>query len=106
MSDAAPRGASALMTLSVLLSALLLFGMEPMVGRLLVPFYGSAVSTWLTALMFFQVVLFLGYLYAHLVAPRIGGWHLLLPVLALPFLPLGVQGEIAPRPPWATSCSR
>ncbi len=87
------------MTLSVLLGATLLFGMEPMVGRLLVPFYGSAVSTWLTALMFFQVTLFFGYLYAHLLAPRLGVWHLVVLALALPFMPLGIEGEIAPEAP-------
>ena len=105
MSDAGPASestrtrAAGLMTLSVLMGATLLFGMEPMVGRLLVPFYGSAVSTWLTALMFFQVTLFFGYLYAHLLAPRIGVWHLAVLALAVPFLPLGIEGEIAPEAP-------
>ncbi|MCA9571264.1 MAG: ferrichrome ABC transporter permease, partial [Myxococcales bacterium] len=93
--------AARVMTLTVLVGALLLFGMEPMVGRMLVPYFGSAVSTWLTALMFFQIVLFGGYLYAHLVAPRIGRWHLLLLFLPLLNLPLGVRGEVAPVAPMA-----
>jgi hypothetical protein len=43
--------------------------------------------------MFFQAMLFIGYLYAHVVGRKLGGWHLL--VLALPLLnlPLGVAVE-------------
>ncbi len=69
------------------LGSTLLFSMEPLVGRYLTVFFGSSAHVWLTTLMFFQAVLFLGYLYAHLIAPRIGRWHLavlLLPLLALP----------------------
>ena len=73
--------------LFVFLGAFLLFAMEPMVGRMLLPGFGGAFHVWTTSLMFFQGVLFLGYLYAHRVAPRIGGAHLAviaLPLLALP----------------------
>lgn len=73
--------------LHVFLGAALLFTMEPMVGRLLLPAFGSAFHVWSTTLMFFQGALLLGYLYAHLVAPRIGRLHLALLLLPLAFLP-------------------
>lgn len=69
------------------LGAALLFAMEPLVGRLLLPSFGSAFHVWSTSLMFFQGGLFLGYLYAHFFAPRLGGWHLALLFAPLPFFP-------------------
>jgi hypothetical protein len=41
----------------VFLGAFLLFSMEPLVGRLLVPYFGGAVHVWLICLMFFQAML-------------------------------------------------
>jgi hypothetical protein len=75
------------------LGSTLLFSMEPLVGRYLTLYFGSAAHVWLTTLMFFQAVLFLGYLYAHLVAPRIGRWHLAVLLLPLLALPLKVSAE-------------
>jgi spermidine synthase len=72
----------------VFLSAFLLFVSEPLIGRLLLPFLGGAAHVWLICLMFFQAMLLIGYLYAHLIAPKIGVWHLallLLPFINLPF---------------------
>jgi spermidine synthase len=72
----------------VFLSAFLLFVSEPLIGRLLLPFWGGAVHVWLICLMFFQAMLLLGYLYAHLLTQRLGRWHLvilLLPLINLPF---------------------
>lgn len=72
----------------VFLSAFLLFVSEPLIGRLLLPFLGGAAHVWLICLMFFQAMLLVGYLYAHLIAPKIGRWHLaflLLPFINLPF---------------------
>jgi SAM-dependent methyltransferase len=54
------------------LSACLLFTLEPMVGLRLLPLLGGAPSVWATALAFFQVVLLLGYLYAHVSVTRLG----------------------------------
>lgn len=71
----------------VALGAFLLFSMEPMVGRMLLPHFGGAFHVWTTSLMFFQGVLFLAYAWSHLGAPRVGRAHLVvlvLPVLVLP----------------------
>ena len=53
------------------LSAFLLFTAEPMVARLAQPVFGGAPAVWATVLVFFQVMLLLGYAYAHVVATRL-----------------------------------
>lgn len=73
----------------VLLGSLLLFGMEPLVGRLLLPSFGGSFHVWATCLMVFQGALFLGYLYCHLLAPQLGRAHLAVILIPLAFLPIG-----------------
>ena len=82
------RRAPATLTAFVLLGALLMFGVEPLVGKVLLPSFGGSFYVWTTCLTFFQGALLLGYVYCHLVAPRLGRWHLVLVLLPLPFLPL------------------
>jgi SAM-dependent methyltransferase len=53
------------------LSAFLLFSVEPLVGRLVLPIFGGAAGVWATVLAFFQAVLLLGYLYGHFSATRL-----------------------------------
>ncbi|MGB7329255.1 MAG: fused MFS/spermidine synthase [Rubripirellula sp.] len=52
--------------LTVAISACLLFVVQPLVGRLVLPLYGGAPAVWNTCMLFFQAVLLVGYLYAHL----------------------------------------
>ncbi len=99
------RLAMAGLTGVVFLGALLLFGMEPMVGRLLLPHFGGAVHVWLICLMFFQAMLLVGYLYAHLLAEKLGRWHLLLLALPLINLPLGIKADPSPEAPFFTLIS-
>jgi hypothetical protein len=87
------RLAMAAVTSMVFLGAILLFWMEPLVGRMLTPHFGGAANVWLLCLMFFQAMLFLGYLYAHLLARKIGPYHLLLLLIPFVNLPLTVQAE-------------
>jgi len=84
---------------SVVLGAFLSFVAEPMVGRLVTPFFGGAVHVWTVCMMVFQGLLLLGYLYAHGIARRIGGWHLLVMAVPLLWLPLDFHAEIAPEAP-------
>lgn len=86
----------------VFFGAFLAFSLEPIVGRLVTPFFGGAVHVWTVSLMVFQALLLLGYLYAHLLAPRIGAWHLLLLFLPLLQWPLSFTSEVAPTAPVAT----
>jgi hypothetical protein len=87
------RLAIVVLTSMVFFGALLLFGMEPLVGRLLTPYFGGAAHVWLTCLMFYQAMLLIGYLYAHLFAKKIGGWHMLLLVIPLINLPLSIHAQ-------------
>jgi hypothetical protein len=53
---------------TVFLGALLLFLLEPMAAKELLPVFGGASAVWITCLVFFQAALFAGYLYAHVLA--------------------------------------
>jgi hypothetical protein len=50
---------------SIFLGAFLLFLVEPMAAKQILPMLGGSSAVWLTCLVFFQLVLLLGYLYAH-----------------------------------------
>ncbi|MCX5856632.1 MAG: hypothetical protein NTZ57_01755, partial [Deltaproteobacteria bacterium] len=84
------------LTATVFLGAFLLFTMEPLLGRLMVPSFGGAVHVWLLCLVFFQFLLLAGYLYAHLWAARFGARHLFLLLLPLINLPLKITAEATP----------
>jgi hypothetical protein len=51
-------------------SALLLFWVQPMMGRLMLPRFGGAASVWIACLLVYQVLLFVGYVYAHWLTRR------------------------------------
>jgi len=72
----------------VFLGAFLLFTMEPLVARMVLPLYGGSFHVWSTTITFFQGILFIGYLYCHIFAKRLGGWHLALVVTPVVWLPL------------------
>ena len=50
---------------SVLLSAFLLFQIQPMIGKHILPWFGGTPTVWSTVLLFFQVLLTAGYAYAY-----------------------------------------
>ncbi|MFZ4764847.1 MAG: spermidine synthase [Roseimicrobium sp.] len=81
-----------------LLSAFLLFQVQPIIGKLILPWFGGTPSVWTTCMLFFQTVLFAGYAYAHALTrlPRRwqGGIHAVLVLAAVAVLP------IAPGPEW------
>ena len=56
---------------AVFLAAMLLFVVQPLAARSLLPWYGGAPMVWAVALFFFQAVLLGGYLYAHLLVTRL-----------------------------------
>jgi SAM-dependent methyltransferase len=81
--------------LTVLLSSFLLFQVQPIIGKLVLPWFGGSAAVWTTCLLFFQSGLLLGYAYAHgavrwLTPVQQGRVHLgllALSLLALPILP-------------------
>lgn len=82
----------AVFTLTAFLGAGLLFVVQPMVAKLLLPAYGGSATVWSTSSLFFQVLLLGAYWYAHAstnawgprLQPRLHLPLLLLPLLALP----------------------
>merc|ERR1711948_76755 len=52
-------------TLTIFLSAFLLFGVQPMFTKMVMPVLGGTPAVWSVAMVFFQSVLLLGYAYAH-----------------------------------------
>jgi spermidine synthase len=88
-----------LFALTIFLSAFLLFVVEPMVAKQLLPTLGGSSAVWTTCLVFFSIALLLGYLYAHWVSSRFTSTqqaviHILLLTAAL--MMLGVH--ISPKP--------
>src|SRR5262245_47472614 len=78
---------------AVFLGAFLVFQIQPLIGKYVLPWYGGAAAVWTTCLLVFQTLLFGGYAYAHLLARAAGrvqvGVHLALLLVAalLPILP-------------------
>lgn len=54
-----------LFAVTVFLSAFLLFQIQPMVAKMILPWFGGSSSVWSTCMVFFQAELLLGYLYVH-----------------------------------------
>ena len=88
-SEAVDARVSLLWTVTVFLGSALLFVIQPMIARMLLPRVGGAPSTWTTCVLFFQAVLLAGYLYAHWVG-RHGARTQLAIHAALLLLPLGM----------------
>src|SRR5689334_7389712 len=59
-----------LYAVAIFLSSSLLFLVEPMAGKRLLPLLGGSAAVWITCLVFFQTALLLGYLCAHAIATR------------------------------------
>lgn len=57
---------------AIFLSAFLLFQVQPLVGKLVLPWFGGSAGVWTTCLLFFQMLLLGGYLYAHVLVHRLG----------------------------------
>ena len=62
----------ALYACTIFSSALLLFLVQPVMARAILPWFGGSAGVWTTSMLFFQVLLLLGYLYAHAITRRLG----------------------------------
>ena len=56
-----------LYALTIVVSAFLLFQVQPVIAKIILPWFGGSAAVWTTCLLFFQMVLLLGYLYSHAV---------------------------------------
>jgi hypothetical protein len=90
----------ALFALTLFLSSFLLFLIQPMIGKMILPVLGGTPAVWNTCIVFFQTMLLAGYLYAHGLsrwttrqrrpAPVLHLGLVLLPLLTLPLLMLPI----------------
>jgi hypothetical protein len=83
---------------AIFLSAFLLFQVQPLIAKFILPWFGGSAAVWSAALLFFQLVLLAGYFYAYIVVrylkPRQQFWlHTGLLTISLATLP------IVPSPP-------
>ncbi len=90
-----------LLSLTLFLSASLMFTLQPMFGKALLPLLGGAASVWNTCMVFYQSLLFLGYLYAHLLCNRFCNQrqiliHGILLLFSLCFLPVTIAETGSP----------
>jgi SAM-dependent methyltransferase len=93
-----------LYAVSIFLSAFLLFQVQPIIAKVILPWFGGSAAVWSTCMLFFQAVLLLGYVYAHWLYHRVRGrgqaWlHSALLAASLAALP------ILPNPRWRTAAA-
>ena len=101
MDRAGTAGLLPLYTAALFVSALLLFAVQPMFTKMVLPMLGGSPGVWNTAMLFFQSVLLAGYGYAHLTTRVLGVrrqafLHLAVMVIALAALPIGVAAGWTP----------
>jgi hypothetical protein len=104
---------SPIYVVTILVSAFLLFLVQPMFARMALPLLGGSPAVWSTAVVFYQVALLAGYVYAHVVTTWLGvrrqavlhAGLLLLPLLVLPIaIPSGWNPPSQSNPiPWLLS---
>lgn len=94
-------GTAVLFAVTSFVGAALLFMVQPLAAKLVLPSFGGSATVWSTSSLFFQVLLLLGYLYAHLSTQRLGAYwqpraHLLVLALPLMALPVALPADAAP----------
>src|SRR5580658_10674705 len=57
---------------TILLSAFLLFQVQPLIAKLILPWFGGSAAVWTSCMLFFQMALLGGYAYAHWVNGKSG----------------------------------
>ena len=82
-------------------SASLMFVLQPLFGKLLLPLLGGSPAVWNTCMVFYQSLLFLGYLYAHTLTTRCVQHrqiqiHLAITLISLIALPVALPDNLIP----------
>src|SRR5258708_8965702 len=94
--------------ITIFTGAFLLFQVEPLLARYILPWFGGTSAIWITCMLFFQLLLVAGYAYSHLIATRLtlsrqATAHIA--IVAICVLLMGVlaliwQSPITPGPTW------
>src|SRR5688500_3723518 len=103
LGSARPRLVAATFTAAVVLNAALLFAVQPMFSKMVLPSLGGTPAVWNTCMVFFQTALLGGYLYSHvatnwLPVRRHAPIHLALLALSALALPIGVASGFGSPP--------
>jgi SAM-dependent methyltransferase len=85
-----------LQVLTIGLSAFLIFNMQPMISKIILPFFGGSSYIWITCLIFFQSLLLTGYAASHFIAKNMNLtkqviFYALLIVLSLLLIPVQIR---------------
>src|SRR4026207_1154157 len=93
---------------AIFLSAALLFAVQPMFTKMVLPKLGGTPAVWSVAMVFFQAVLLAGYAYAHALTKYLPGKrsivvHLVVMCAATLFLPLAIAAWGGRHPAHATA---
>ncbi len=91
------------LALMTLLSAFLLFQVQPLISKFILPWFGGSPAVWTTCMLFFQSLLFCGYAYAHFSSGWLSGRrqivvHLILIAAASAMLPIAPSATWKPGP--------
>jgi len=82
--------ASVQFSLTVFLSAFLLFWTQLILGKFILPWFGGTPTVWTTCMLFFQLLLLAGYVYAHILTKSLEGWTQALTHCAFLLLSIGL----------------
>src|SRR6516162_8305236 len=88
--------------LTIFTGAFLLFQVQPVISKYILPWFGGGPGVWTTCMLFFQVVLLVGYAYAHFITKWLNRRaqvlvHLAILAAALVLLPITPAGMWQPR---------
>src|SRR5437667_8278128 len=87
---------------AIFLGAFLLFQVQPLIGKFILPWFGGSPAVWTTCMLVFQTLLFAGYAYAHVISTRLKTahqvWlHLFLLMIAAATLPIAPDASWKPH---------
>src|ERR671916_576318 len=88
---------------TIFISAALLFLVEPMFAKFVLPSFGGTPAVWTGSMMFFQATLLVGYLYVHATTTWLGARRQAILHLVVVLLPLLVLPLAVPSDEWAPS---
>jgi hypothetical protein len=96
--------------ISVFISAFLIFQIQPIISKIILPWFGGGASVWTTCMLFFQFFLLIGYLYAYILTKILKVRHqivvhlvvLLCSLFLLPYSISDIQNTLSGgAPTWA-----
>src|SRR4051812_3543117 len=96
------RGLALVYAATIFTSAFLLFQIQPMISKAILPWFGGTPAVWTVCLLFFQSLLFAGYAYAHFTSAWLrpsqqAGLHVLVLIAALALLNVLPDSTLQPR---------